>query len=73
MESRINHILRTIYFRGRFNIFDVIRELVPFMQFKKCEKHPWRKVSFSKVLPNRAKRLIQRYRIAEILNYSKQR
>ena len=24
-------------------------DLVPFLQFKKCEKHPWRSVNFSKV------------------------
>ena len=26
-----------------------MRDLVPFVQFKKCEKHPWRNVTFSKV------------------------
>ena len=25
-----------------------MRDLVPFVQFKKCEKHPWRSVTFSK-------------------------
>ena len=30
-------------------ICDVLRELVPFVQFKKREKHPWRSVTFSKV------------------------
>ena len=28
---------------------DVLRNLVPFVQFKKREKHPWRGVTFSKV------------------------
>ena len=28
---------------------DVLRDLVPFVQFKKREKHPWRSVTFSKV------------------------
>ena len=28
---------------------DALRDLVPFIQFKKCEKHPWRSVNFSKV------------------------
>ena len=28
---------------------DVLRVLVPFAQFKKPEKHPWRSVIFSKV------------------------
>ena len=26
-----------------------LRDLVPFVQFKKREKHPWRSVNFSKV------------------------
>ena len=28
---------------------DALRDLVPFVQFKKREKHPWRSVIFSKV------------------------
>ena len=24
-------------------------DLVPFVQFKKCEKHPWRSVNFSEI------------------------
>ena len=31
------------------SICDVLRDLVPFVQFKKCEKHPWRSVTFSRV------------------------
>ena len=31
------------------DICDALRDLVPFVQFKKCEKHPWRSVNFSKV------------------------
>ena len=27
----------------------VLRDLVPFVQFKKREKHPWRSVTFSKI------------------------
>ena len=27
---------------------DVLRDLVPFAQFKKREKHPWRSVTFGK-------------------------
>ena len=26
-----------------------LRDLVPFVQFKKCAKHPWRSVTFGKV------------------------
>ena len=31
------------------SIFDALHNLVPFVQFKKREKHPWRSVTFSKV------------------------
>ena len=31
------------------SIFDALCDLVPFAQFKKQEKHPWRSVTFSKV------------------------
>ena len=30
-----------------WNICDVLRDLVPFVQFRKLEKHPWRSVTFS--------------------------
>ena len=30
-------------------ICGVLRDLVPFVQFKKREKHPWRSVNFSKI------------------------
>ena len=30
-------------------ICDALRDLVPFVQFKEREKHPWRSVNFSKV------------------------
>ena len=30
-------------------IFDALRDLVAFVQFKKPEKYPWRSVNFSKV------------------------
>ena len=33
----------------QFLICDALRDLVPFVQFKKHEKHPWRGVNFSKV------------------------
>ena len=32
------------------NISDALRDLVPFAQLKKREKHPWRSVIFSKVV-----------------------
>ena len=35
----------------------VLRDLVPFVQFKKREKHPWRSVTFSKVAGSSFQRL----------------
>ena len=32
-----------------FHKWDALCDLVPFAQFKKGEKHPWRSVTFSKV------------------------
>ena len=32
-----------------FQKWDALRDLVPFAQIKKREKHPWRSVTFSKV------------------------
>ena len=32
-----------------WKICDALRDLVPFVRFKKREKHPWRSVTFSKV------------------------
>ena len=29
--------------------YDALRDLVPFVELKKREKHPWRRVNFSKV------------------------
>ena len=29
-------------------VYDVVRDLVPFLQLKKREKHPWRSATFSK-------------------------
>ena len=31
------------------SICDALRDLVPLVQFKEREKHPWRSVNFSKV------------------------
>ena len=33
---------------SHFYLCDVLCDLVPFVQFKKREKHPWRSVTFSK-------------------------
>ena len=36
-------------YEDMWNICDVLRDLAPFVKFKKCEKQPWRSVTFSKV------------------------
>ena len=33
----------------KLRICDALRDYVPFVQFKKREKHPWRSVTFNKV------------------------
>ena len=45
-----NKITKAISFQLiNLYISDALRDLVPFVQFKKCEKHPWKSVNFSKV------------------------
>ena len=40
--------LQTIYAQRTIGLdSDVLHDLVPFVQFKKCEKHPWRGVLLS--------------------------
>ena len=42
--------LRTIYVQRTIGLDnDVLHDLVPFVQFKKREKHQWRSVTFGKV------------------------
>ena len=41
------------------NICDALRDLVPFVQFKKSEKHPWRSVTFSKVAVKKSATLLK--------------
>ena len=40
---------RDCFFKCLSNIGDVLRDSVPFAQFKKREIHPWRSVTFGKV------------------------
>ena len=50
MEVHTPSALRTIYAQRTIRLdSDVLRDLVPFVQFKKREKHPWRSVTFNKV------------------------
>ena len=36
------------FISSNHDICDALRDLVPFVQFKKHENHPWRSVNFSK-------------------------
>ena len=50
MEEHNSSPIRIIYTQGIIGLdSDVSPDLVPFVQFKKREKHPWRSVTFSKV------------------------
>ena len=50
MEVHIRSPLQTIYAQCTIGLdSDVLRDLVPFKQFKKRKKHPWRSVTFSKI------------------------
>ena len=44
-----NHITQKQLAQFLWKIYGVLCDLVPFVQFKKREKHPWRSVNFSKV------------------------
>ena len=39
----------TLSIQQPFYICDTLRDLLPVVQFKEREKHPWRSVTFSKV------------------------
>ena len=60
-------------------VYGVLGDLVPFVQFKKREKHPWKAVSFSKVagFSNTPKwvfftffKLYKLYQIAQRITYN---
>ena len=47
MNFRWSKPCQSVFNRPRY---DALRHLVPFTEFKKREKHPWRSVNFSKVI-----------------------
>ena len=57
---------------------DALRDLVPFLQFKKREKHPWRSVNtllpFVQMVPNRAAhhKYLGRTSVAQFANHYKE-
>ena len=48
---------------------DALSDLVPFVQFKKREKHPWRSVTLSKIAGFTFFKLYKWYQIAESISY----
>ena len=48
-QRSTGNMLESKLSQNLFYICDALRDLVAFVQFKKREKHPWRKVNFSKV------------------------
>ena len=38
-----------LFCKEKYFIYDVLRDLVQFVQFKKREKHPWRRKRFSDI------------------------
>ena len=48
LTKRIRDLSRVV-FAWTMHKYDALRDLVPFVQFKKREKHPWRSVTFSEV------------------------
>ena len=51
MKQENTHIILAVYMIQNENltIGDALRSLVPFVEFKKYEKHLWRSVTISKV------------------------
>ena len=46
--SPLKSLLQNIWPKNGLTYSDALRDLVPFVQFKKREKYPWRSVTFSK-------------------------
>ena len=42
-------LLHWLFISNKFQIWDALRDLVPFIQIKNREKHPWRSATFSKI------------------------
>ena len=47
--SLLNILVFTLFHFSEKIMCNALRDLVPFVQYKKREKHPWRSVTFSKV------------------------
>ena len=51
IKYQLNPSLKAVslFFYVYIHICNALRDLLPFVQFKKREGHPWRNVTFSKV------------------------
>ena len=50
MTEKLRNIQDCPNFHKKIFICGALRDLIPFVQFKKRAKHPWRSVTFSKVV-----------------------
>ena len=48
-DNETTALLKLFEICGEIHIGGELRDLLPFVQFKKHEKHPWKSVNFSKV------------------------
>ena len=48
-KKTLDQVWKRILRQSRYSKCGALRDLVPFVQFKKREKNPWRSVTFSKV------------------------
>ena len=46
------------FYKVLLSLYDALHDLVPFVQFKKRKKHPWRSVTFRTLLQGRFSRVI---------------
>ena len=75
---KLCHFTITNEFQKSNTVCDALRNLVPFVQFKKCEKHPWRSVNFNQVTKSNTPpwmfftffKLYKWYQIAQNITYS---
>ena len=64
-----NQILKTLYLSIILDLFSRLIDLVPFVQFKKREKHPWRSVNTPPWVFFTFFKLYKWYQIAQRITY----
>ena len=60
---------QTVQTKWMNSLCGALRDLVPFVQLKKREKHPWRSVNFSKVAGFKFFKLYKWYQIVQRITY----